>query len=47
MVKALITARLGSGFVRPNSNRIMQSTQASGLFLRASTTGLLSSGVKP
>ena len=46
-VAALITARRGSGFSRPSSNRIMNSTQASGLRRRPWTTGPLSSAVSP
>ena len=47
IVNALSSARFGSGFSSPNSNRIMKSTQASGRLRKASTIGLLSSSVTP
>ena len=43
IVAALLRARCGSGFSSPSSKRIMKSTQASGLRLRALSTGVLSS----
>ena len=42
MVKALASARFGSGFSRPSSKRIMKSTHFFGFFDSASTIGALS-----
>ena len=47
MTAPLVTARRGSGFSSPSSNRSMKSRQASGRLRRAATTGALSSGVSP
>jgi hypothetical protein len=47
MVAALTSARFGSGASRPNSNRIMKSTHASGRARSALTTGAASSALTP
>jgi hypothetical protein len=46
-VNVLSSARVGSGCSSPNANRLMQSTQASGCWRKASTISRLSSAVTP